>query len=107
MTELNPARQITRDIWLMPVFIAKEGREADLHEALQLLQAASRNDPGCLEYTVFSDDQRPGMFVLLERWASREALTAHNEETHVTEFITNCEQLVALPFTVTSLTPLP
>ncbi len=105
MTEPQLAHQ-SQDVWLMPVFIAKDGHEAELQEALRMLQTASRNDPGCLEYTVFSDDQRPGTFVLVERWASREELDSHNGEPHVKDFVKEAEPLLAVPFSVTPLTPL-
>jgi quinol monooxygenase YgiN len=101
-----PIRQETAEVWLMPVFIAKAGHEADLQEALHTLQKLSRKDPGCLEYTVFSDGQRPGTFVLFEGWARREDLEAHNEEDHVKEFVKGVGPLLAVPFSVTPLTPL-
>ncbi|MCU1568205.1 MAG: Antibiotic biosynthesis monooxygenase [Pseudarthrobacter sp.] len=90
----------------MPVFIAKEGQEAALQEVLAELESASRKDAGCLEYTVFSDDLRPGTYVLLEGWISREDLEAHNEEDHVKEFVERVEPLLAVPFSVTPMTPL-
>lgn len=90
----------------MPVFTAKAGQEAALHESLVGLQSASRKDDGCLEYTVFSDDQTPGSFVLIEGWACREDLQAHNEEDHVKEFVKEVQSLLAVPFSVTPITPL-
>ena len=93
-------------VWLMPVFIAKAGQEATLNEALVALQSLSRKDPGCLEYTVFSDDQRPGTFVLIEGWARHGDLQAHNEEVHVKEFVKEVQSLLAAPFEVTPITPL-
>ncbi|WP_455835923.1 putative quinol monooxygenase [Pseudarthrobacter siccitolerans] len=101
-----PIRQETAEAWLMPVFIARAGRETELQEALHSLQTLSRQDPGCLEYTVFSDGQQPGIFVLFEGWASNEDLEAHNEEDHVKEFVAAVEPLLAVPFSVTPLMPL-
>ncbi|MEV8147368.1 putative quinol monooxygenase [Arthrobacter sp. NPDC080073] len=101
-----PTRQETGEVWLMPVFIAKAGLETDLQEALHTLQTLSRKDSGCLEYTVFSDGQRPGTFVLFEGWARNEDLEAHNEEDHVKEFVKGVDPLLAVPFSVTPLTPL-
>jgi quinol monooxygenase YgiN len=101
-----PTRQETTEVWLMPVFIAKAGHEADLQEALHSLQTLSRKDPGCLEYTVFSDVQRPGTFVLFEGWAHNADLEAHNEEDHVKKFVKEVDQLLTVPFSVTPLTPL-
>ncbi|MFJ6344346.1 putative quinol monooxygenase [Pseudarthrobacter oxydans] len=90
----------------MPVFIAKAGHEAELQEALHSLQTLSRKDPGCLEYTVFTDEQQPGTFVLFEGWARSEDLEAHNEQDHVKEFVRAVDPLLSVPFSVTSLTPL-
>ncbi|MBP1235365.1 quinol monooxygenase YgiN [Arthrobacter sp. PvP102] len=101
-----PDRQETAGVWLMPVFVAKAGHEAELRNALHSLQTLSRNDPGCLEYTVFSDGQRPGTFILFEGWADSEDLEAHNKEVHVKEFLTGAEPLLAVPLAVTPLTPL-
>lgn len=106
MATTLPAQRSASDIWLMPVFIAKEGRGDEVREALAKLQSASRNDPGCLEYTVFTDDQRSGTFVLLEGWARNEDLEAHNEEDHVKDFVKGVDPLLAVPFSVTPLTPL-
>ena len=93
-------------VWLMPVFTAKAGSEATLKEALLGLQSASRADAGCLEYTVFSDDQRADTFILFEGWASDEDLKAHNEEHHVKAFVARVQPLLAVPFSVTPITPL-
>lgn len=98
--------QETAEVWLMPVFIAKVGRATDLQEALHSLQTLSRKDPGCLECTVFSDEHQPGTFVLFEGWASNQDLEGHNDEDHVKEFVKEVEPLLAVPFSVTPLTPL-
>ncbi|MDR6986952.1 quinol monooxygenase YgiN [Paenarthrobacter nitroguajacolicus] len=99
-------RQGTGEVWLMPVFVAEAGHEKDLQEALRSLQTQSRKDAGCLEYTVFSDAQRPGTFVLFEGWSRDEDLAAHNEESHVKDFMKEVSPLLAVPFSVTPLAPL-
>ncbi len=93
-------------VWLMPVFTAKAGHEAMLQEALLGLQSLSRKDTGCLEYTVFADDQRPGTYFLIEGWARRGDLEAHNEEVHVKDFVDGVQSLLAVPFSVSPITPL-
>ncbi|MBT2568812.1 antibiotic biosynthesis monooxygenase [Arthrobacter sp. ISL-85] len=100
-----PHGQETAEVWLMPVFIAKAGYEAQLQEVLHSLQTLSRKDPGCLEYTVFADGGRPGTFVLFEGWARQEDLEAHNEQDHVVDFLKGVDPLLAVPFFVTPLTP--
>ena len=100
-----PNHQESTEAWLMPVFIAKAGYEAELQEALHSLQTLSRKDPGCLEYTVFVDGQRAGTFVLFEGWARQQDLEAHNEQNHVKDFVQGVDPLLAVPFSVTPLTP--
>jgi len=100
-----PQHQETAEAWLMPVFTAKAGFEAELQEVLHSLQTLSRKDPGCLEYTVFADGQQPGTFVLFEGWACQEDLEAHNEQDHVKDFMERVDPLLAVPFSVTPLTP--
>lgn len=107
MTEPLLTSEGKDEVWLMPLFIAKDGHETGLQEALLALQAVSRKDPGCLQYTVFADSHRPGTFVLFEGWAHSDDLQAHNDESHVKEFLKAVEPLLALPFSVTPLTPLP
>ena len=107
MTEPLLTREGTDEVWLMPVFIAKAGHETELQEALLTLQTISRKDPGCLQYTVFADAHRPGAFVLFEGWSGSEKLKDHNDESHVKEFVQAVEPLLAVPFSVTPLTPLP
>lgn len=37
----------------------------------------SQQEPGCLQFEVFRSALRPESYVLLERWASQEALAEH------------------------------
>ncbi len=41
------------------------------------MMRASRDEPGCLEYTFAADPIDPSRVVLFERWASQEALDVH------------------------------
>ncbi|GAB3273682.1 hypothetical protein GCM10027449_11330 [Sinomonas notoginsengisoli] len=86
----------------MPVFTPKPGRTAELRAALQDLQQTSRQDQGCLEYSVYACDER---FVLIEGWDSQADLDGHNEQAHVQGFVRISLDLLAGPFTVTAITP--
>jgi len=101
-----PTNEKTAEVWLMPVFTAKAGRESELRRVLSSLQSDSRKDPGCLEYTVFADVQRPGTFVMFENWASHEDLETHNRQRHVKDFVEAVKPLLEVPFSVTTLAPL-
>jgi quinol monooxygenase YgiN len=65
------------------------------------LVAASRQDPGCLSYTLYRNSGRPEAFVFLEEWRDTKALRAHLETTHVAEFLRCVGPLLATPPDVT------
>ncbi len=67
------------------VEIDPSNRDAAI-EAARKVMAATREEPGCLEYTISADVDDPGRFVILERWASPEALEAHFATPHMAEF---------------------
>lgn len=90
---------------LLPAFIARPERREQLIEQLVELERASRADPGCLVYRVFSDAERPDRFVLVEEWSDQEALDLHNAQPHVLRFAASSIELLAEPFAVTRLEP--
>lgn len=90
---------------LLAAFTARSDRREDLRVALRALEAASRGDPGCLEYRVFQDEDAPDRFVLIEHWTDAAALEEHNRRPHVTGFLATCGELLEAPFGVTRLRP--
>ena len=46
------------------------------------LAVESRREPGCLEYRVLRDTSSPGELLLIERYASPEAVEAHRASAH-------------------------
>ena len=59
----------------------KEGKEADFEAVFQTLTAAVKeNEPGCLLYQLCKDAD--GQYVVMEMYASEEALAAHGKSEH-------------------------
>lgn len=48
--------------------------------------AASRGEPGCIEYHMLRDQQDPNLFIFFEVWESREALDVHSNLPHMKQF---------------------
>ena len=48
--------------------------------------AASRAEPGCIDYAYSLDVVDPGLVRVTERWESREALAAHFRMPHMAEW---------------------
>jgi quinol monooxygenase YgiN len=53
------------------------GRIDELRERLRAVVARTVEEPGCLEFRVFELSERPGHFVLWERFADSAALEVH------------------------------
>ena len=50
---------------------------------MEAMIAASRAEPGCIDYAYAVDLLDPGLVRVSERWASRDALTAHFQSGHM------------------------
>jgi quinol monooxygenase YgiN len=57
-----------------------------LREALQTLEAATRREPGCREFTFFQALSDPDAFVLVEEFADQAAWDAHMAMPHTQAF---------------------
>ncbi len=78
------------------VHVRSEHR-ADFLENARALIGASLKEAGCQSYDLHSSITEPNCFVFVERWASREALAAHDETAHLKEW-----RRVADPFVETT-----
>ncbi|HEY3262901.1 MAG TPA: putative quinol monooxygenase [Pseudonocardiaceae bacterium] len=47
---------------------------------------ASREEPGCLDYTVCADPEDAGRIIVFERWTSEPDLVEHFEMPYIAEF---------------------
>jgi quinol monooxygenase YgiN len=81
-------------------FVAKPGKEAALETAITALIAPTRKDPGYLAYDLYKSTERPGEFVLVEEWESRELLAAHLDTPHLNGFKAAAPDLLAEPLSV-------
>jgi quinol monooxygenase YgiN len=73
-------------------------------EALGLfadLAAASREEPGVIDYTISEDIESPGTMRFVERYEDRDALAAHQETDHYRAFDGRREELLDGPADVT------
>ncbi len=65
---------------------AKPQQASVLREALQTLEAATRQEPGCREFTFFQALSDPDAFVLLEEFADQAAWDTHMALPHTRTF---------------------
>ncbi len=88
-------------------FVAKPGQEAAVKAALTALVAPTRQDPGYIAYDLYESVERPGEFVLVEAWESRELLAKHLDTPHLNDFKAKAPGLLAQPMEVRLLSDAP
>ncbi len=90
-------------VHLQPAFLARPGQEVALREALTRLTRQSREESGCLEYTLLEDHNDPARLSIYERWVDTAAIDAHDRTPHVAAFVARFDELLAEPLIVRRL----
>jgi quinol monooxygenase YgiN len=70
------------------IWTAAEGHEGTVAEALRSLREATHAEPGNEVYEVYVDADEPRVFRLFERYVDDDALQAHLDSPHFTEYAT-------------------
>ena len=78
-------------------FHARPGREEELGRLLKGLLEPTRKEPGCLQYDLHVDNDKPGHFLFFENWTSMPLLDEHLGSPHLTDLQTRSADLVAEP----------
>lgn len=91
-------------IQVIAIITAKPGQRDAILEAFRANIAAVRAEAGCIEYAPMVDVDAlgkfqalfgPDTFVVLEKWASVDALNAHARTPHMAEYGKKTRDLVA------------
>lgn len=77
---------------LVARYTVADGQQDEVLALLERLAALVRSEPGNLEFEIFHGPRDPRQVVLLERYASREALDAHRKTPHFADLV--LEQIV-------------
>jgi autoinducer 2-degrading protein len=67
---------------LAVTWMANPGHENEVAEIFTKLQAASRQEPGCLMYIVHRHKDDPRHFFIYEQYRDEAALKAHRDTPH-------------------------
>jgi quinol monooxygenase YgiN len=57
----------------------------------------TRKEPGCQRYDLHEVIDQPGLFIMMEEWASEVALETHNASEHFTNFVASAEAYLTAP----------
>ncbi len=75
--------------------VSKPDTRTPTRDALLALEAPTRAEDGCLEYTWFVAATEPDVFTTIERWESAAHLEAHMTTPHVQAVLAAAGDLVA------------
>lgn len=95
------------NVVVVATFEAAAGNEEKVEQALRAAVPAVHAEPGCLRYALHRDRRSPSTFVLIENWASPEAVDAHRAGPALAELVAAVDGLLARPLDVQLLTPMP
>jgi quinol monooxygenase YgiN len=86
---------------------AVPGRVEDGLAAFSALAEVTHTEEGCLLYALHREPADPDRIVLVERWASREALDEHLGSPHLLAFRSDSHDIWAEPPLIMLLDPVP
>jgi len=72
---------------LAVTWIAKPGNEETVHDILQQMGEASRQEPGVITYTTHVDPENPREFFIYEKYHDISGLEAHQDTAHFRELV--------------------
>ena len=87
-----------KTVTVVATFQARQGKEADLKNALMGLVAPTRKEAGCINYDLHASPEDPTKFLFHENWTSKAHLDAHLKSPHIAALLPRVDELcVAFP----------
>ena len=93
----------TETIFNLAILVAKAGQQDLLRDALRALVPLTRQEPGCLDYTLFERTDSPGTFYMRESFRDQAALDAHFSMLYFKAFENRFDELLARPLQLVGL----
>jgi quinol monooxygenase YgiN len=88
---------MTNPVVLVATMVARPGQEEQVEKTLTEALPKVHAEPGCLRYALHRKAGATGEFVMIEKWASREALGAHMKGAAMREVGAALAQALAGP----------
>ena len=85
---------------IITAFIRVKKNSAELEKINSLftrLIDETRKEPGCQKYDLHEVTDQPGLFIMMEEWASEAALENHNNSRHFKNFVASAGSYFTAP----------
>jgi quinol monooxygenase YgiN len=94
------------NISIMATLMCKADAEAALQVELKKLLKASLAEDGCLAYEIYECNDEKYKYIVIDLWASEDALNVHQQTPHYKYFMHIAPALLANPIEIKPLTRL-
>lgn len=84
---------------------ARPGQEVALEARMRSMIEATRREAGCIRYDMHRAADDAASLIMVEYWASAEALQAHDDSAHMAALVADLPALVDRPVEVRKLAP--
>ncbi len=88
---------MAKPLTIVATIQALQGFESDVEKALKACIEPTLAEDGCLQYDLHADNNKPGLFLFYENWATREQWLVHMESTHLATMKTATEGKMQAP----------
>ena len=95
------------NVVVVAMFLVHPGREDEAVEALTPTIEGTHAEEGCISYALHRDASTPNRLILIENWASREALDSHLQQPYVAQLGAVAEEFLVEPPTIHFSEPVP
>ncbi len=79
---------------------SKNGREVELEKTVRAAIKPTHAEAGCLKYAFHQSVADKQTFVMIEKWASQEALDQHLKASHIVELFKKLPDLLQRPMQI-------
>jgi len=94
---------MTQQITILATIHARAGREADVEARMRIMVEASRKEAGCLRYDMHRAEDDGASFIMVEYWASAQALGLHDDSAHMAALRADLPHMLDRPIEVRRL----
>ena len=81
-------------ISIVAIFVSKDNMEPKLTSLFKSVIESTRKESGCLNYTLYLDQENPKRFTFLEEWQNKACLEKHLDSDCIQDLFNNIQDLI-------------
>ncbi|MCP4520173.1 MAG: antibiotic biosynthesis monooxygenase [Cytophagales bacterium] len=93
-------KQVESELVCIASFLAKEGKENELIEALYSLIEATHKEEGCIRYELNQAIEEPRRITFIEKWSNQKTFDEHCAMPYITDYFDNVRPALVESFDV-------